>query len=151
MAHALERTQQSVAQWGLELICHNTNSNINHHFSVISYSKTILTCKSLPWKTYIAVYQHISPCYSIVGIVTSYGLDDQGVRVRVPCGVNNLLYSMSSRPALGSTQPPIQWVPGALSLGVKQPGHEANHSPPASAKIKKMWIYTSIPPYAFMA
>jgi hypothetical protein len=27
------------------------------------------------------------------------------------------LFSMSSRPALGSTQPPIQWVPGALSRG----------------------------------
>jgi hypothetical protein len=24
--------------------------------------------------------------------------------------------------ALGPTQPPIQWVPGALSLGVKRPG-----------------------------
>jgi hypothetical protein len=30
--------------------------------------------------------------------------------------------SMSSRPALGSTQPPIQWVPGALSLGGKAAG-----------------------------
>jgi len=27
--------------------------------------------------------------------------------------------------ALGHTQPPIQQVPGALSLGVKQLGHEA--------------------------
>jgi hypothetical protein len=26
-------------------------------------------------------------------------------------------FSMSSTPALGSTQPPIQWVPGALSRG----------------------------------
>jgi hypothetical protein len=24
---------------------------------------------------------------------------------------------------------PIQWVPGALSLGVKRPGREADHSP----------------------
>jgi hypothetical protein len=35
--------------------------------------------------------------------------------------------------------------------GVKQPGREANHSPPASAEVKKIWIYTSTPPYAFMA
>jgi hypothetical protein len=28
---------------------------------------------------------------------------------------------------------------------------EADHSPPASAEVKKMWIYTSTPPYAFMA
>jgi len=32
---------------------------------------------------------------------------------------------------------PIQWVPGALSLGVKCPRHEANHSPPSSAKVKE--------------
>jgi hypothetical protein len=41
--------------------------------------------------------------------------------------------------ALGPTQPPIQWVPGALSLGVKWPGHEADHSPPASVKVKE-WV-----------
>jgi hypothetical protein len=29
------------------------------------------------------------------------------------------------RTALGSTQPPIQWVSGALSLEVKRPGREA--------------------------
>jgi hypothetical protein len=33
-----------------------------------------------------------------------------------------------SRPALGPIQPPIQWVSGALSLGVKLPGREADHS-----------------------
>jgi hypothetical protein len=39
-----------------------------------------------------------------------------------------------SRTALVPTQPPIQWVSGALSLGVKRPGREADHSPPSSAK-----------------
>jgi hypothetical protein len=34
-----------------------------------------------------------------------------------PGRVKNFHFSMSSRPALGSTQPPIQWVPGALSRG----------------------------------
>jgi hypothetical protein len=38
---------------------------------------------------------------------------------------------------LGSTQPPIQWVPGALSLGVKRAGREADHSPPSSAEVKE--------------
>jgi hypothetical protein len=37
--------------------------------------------------------------------------------------------------ALGSTQPPIQRVPGALSLGVKRPGREADRSPPSSAEV----------------
>jgi hypothetical protein len=48
--------------------------------------------------------------------------------------------------APGPTQPPIQWVPGALSPGVKRPGREADHSLPASAEVKKMWISTSTPP-----
>jgi hypothetical protein len=38
---------------------------------------------------------------------------------------------------------------GDLSPEVKRPGLEADHSPPTSAEVKKMWIYTSTPPYAF--
>jgi hypothetical protein len=30
-------------------------------------------------------------------------------------------------------------------------GREADHSPPTSAEVKKMWIYTPTPPYVFMA
>jgi hypothetical protein len=86
---------------------------------------------------------------SSVGIATGYGLDDRGVGVRVPVGSG--IFSTSSRPALGPTQPPIQWVAGALSPGVKRPRCEADHSPPTSAEVKKMWLYTSTPPYAFMA
>jgi hypothetical protein len=53
--------------------------------------------------------------------------------------VKNFLFSMSSRPALGSTQPLTQWV----SWGVKLQGREADHSPQTSAEVKKMWIYTT--------
>jgi hypothetical protein len=88
---------------------------------------------------------------SVVGRATGYGLDDRGVGVPSPGRVKNFLFSTWSKPALGPTQPPIQWVPGALSPGVKRQGREADHSPPASAEVKKTWIYTSTPPYAFMA
>jgi len=37
-------------------------------------------------------------------------------------------------------------IPGALSLGLKWPRHEADHSPPSSAKIKNAWSNTSAPP-----
>jgi hypothetical protein len=47
--------------------------------------------------------------------------------------------------------PPIQWVPGAIFLGVKWPGREDDHSPPSSAEVKNAWSYTSTPQYAFMA
>jgi hypothetical protein len=43
----------------------------------------------------------------------------------------------ASRPALGPTHPPIQWVPGALSLGVKRPDRETDHSPPSSAEVRE--------------
>jgi hypothetical protein len=46
------------------------------------------------------------------------------------------LFSTASRLALGPTQHPIQWVPGALSLGVKRPGSESDHSPPSSTEFK---------------
>jgi hypothetical protein len=49
------------------------------------------------------------------------------------------LFTTASRPALGPTQPPIQRVPGALSLGVKRPGREADHSPPSSSEVKE-WV-----------
>jgi hypothetical protein len=68
-----------------------------------------------------------------------------------PSRVKNFLLSMSPRPALGATQPPIEWVAGAVSLGARRPGREADHSPPTSAKVKKTWIYTSTPSYVFMA
>jgi hypothetical protein len=44
---------------------------------------------------------------------------------------------MASSTVLGPTQPPIQWVPGVLSLVVKRPGREADNSPPYSAEVKE--------------
>jgi hypothetical protein len=85
---------------------------------------------------------------SVLGIATGYGLDDQGVGVRVP--VESRMFFMSSRPALVSTQTPIQWVP-VFSPEVKRPGREVDLSSPTSAEIKKMWIYTSTSPYTFLA
>jgi hypothetical protein len=41
-------------------------------------------------------------------------------------------------------------VPGALSLGVKRPGCEADCSPPCNAEAKNVWSYTSTSQYAFM-
>jgi hypothetical protein len=41
-----------------------------------------------------------------------------------------------SRPALASTQPPIQWVQAGPFLGGKaRPGRDADHSPLSGAKV----------------
>jgi hypothetical protein len=66
-------------------------------------------------------------------------------------GLEIFLFTTASRTALGSIQPPMQWVPGALSMGVKRPEREADHSPPSSAEVKNTWSYTSTPQYVFMA
>jgi hypothetical protein len=77
--------------------------------------------------------------FSLVRIATGYGLGNRGVGVRVLVG--SKIFYTPSRPALRSTKPPIQWVPGALFPGVKRPGREADNSTPASAEVKKMSIY----------
>jgi len=41
-------------------------------------------------------------------------------------------------------------IKGALSLGVKRRGGEADHSSPSSAEVKKAWSYTSTPQYALL-
>jgi hypothetical protein len=64
-------------------------------------------------------------------------------------GLGTFVFTTVSRTSLGPTQPPIQWVPGALSLGVKRLGREADQSPPSSAKVKNAWSYTSTPPTRF--
>jgi hypothetical protein len=73
---------------------------------------------------------------SVVGIATGSGLDDQS-----PGRVENFFFATSSRPALGSTQPPIQWIPGTLSPGLKRQGGDADHSPRALAEVRKTWVY----------
>jgi hypothetical protein len=50
-------------------------------------------------------------------------------------GLGIFFFTTASRMVLGPTQPPIQWVPAVLSLGVKRPGREANYSPPSSAEV----------------
>jgi hypothetical protein len=74
---------------------------------------------------------------SSVGIELGYGLDERGSRVRFPAGAGNFSLHHRVQNGPGPTQPPIQWVPGALSLWVKRPGREADHSPPSSADVKE--------------
>jgi hypothetical protein len=56
-----------------------------------------------------------------------------------------------SGPSLGPTQPPIQWLSGALTSEVKRPGREADQSPPSSADVKNTWSCASTTSYIFMA
>jgi hypothetical protein len=69
-------------------------------------------------------------------IVSDYGLDDRAIGVRSRQGQRIFSLPSVSRLALRPTQPPVQWVPGVLSPGVKaRPGRVADHSPPSSAEV----------------
>jgi len=64
------------------------------------------------------IYNLLDGPGSSVGIATDYGLDGPGSN---PGGDEIFC---SSRPALGPTQPPVQWVPG-LPQGQRRPRREA--------------------------
>jgi hypothetical protein len=70
--------------------------------------------------------------------VTGYGLGDRGVGIRVPVWAE--FFSSPGRP---------DWFWGPPNLpyneDVKRPEREEDHSPPANAEVKKVWIYTSTP------
>jgi hypothetical protein len=73
--------------------------------------------------------------FNATGIALSYGLDDWGFESRQRLRI--FLFSTSSRPALGPTQPPIQWVRGVFSLGIKRLGREADRSLPSTDEVKE--------------
>jgi hypothetical protein len=77
----------------------------------------------------ILVSFHLSATGCTIGVLGFYSRRGLGV----------FLFITTSRAALGPAQPPIQWLPRALSLGVKRPSREANHSPPSSPEVKE-WL-----------
>jgi hypothetical protein len=129
----------SFHQWILRLEVNHSNSvtysKTNHlaYFSVNQFTKPI-SYKSLD---------------SSVGIALGYGMTIGVLGFDSRRGLRIFLFTIASRTALGPTQPPIQWVPGALSPRLKRPVCEADHSSPPSAEVKNTWNYNSIPPIRF--
>jgi hypothetical protein len=86
---------------------------------------------------------------SSVSIVTGYGPDDRRLWTRWPGGGKRIFSVKSvSILALGPTQPPVQWVPGVLSLGGKRGrGVTLTTHPPLVLKSRMSRSYT---PSAFI-
>jgi len=78
------------------------------------------TCRIWPYACFVLIHFYISYEFSgqgsSVGIATGYGLDGRGIESRWERDFPHL-----SRPALRSTQPPVQWVP-RLSRGQRGAG-----------------------------
>jgi hypothetical protein len=72
-------------------------------------------------------------------------VDDQ-VQLPARAMMGFFLIITASRLALWPTQLTIQWILRVLTLGLKHPGREADHSPPFSADVKNVRSYTSTPP-----
>jgi hypothetical protein len=60
----------------------------------------------------------------------------------------NFLFTITSRRALGPTQPSTQWASGIVSPGVKRKGREPGHFPTSSATVE---IAGAIPPLPQMS
>jgi hypothetical protein len=124
----------------------NNHSHIQSVCCIQLHSEKRLNNRNLSRARMIQVASYFSWCLCIVG-----GSRDsdwlragrRSDRSSSPSKVKNFSSSMSSRPVLGPTQPPIQWVPGAVSLGVKRLEREADHSP-TSAEVKKTYIRSAI-------
>jgi hypothetical protein len=76
--------------------------------------------------------------------VVCYGLDGRGSN---PGRGKIFLISTASRPALGSNQILIEWVPGAISPELERPGREDDRSLPSNAEVNG----GAIPPLVFKA
>jgi len=78
---------------------------------------------------------------SSVNTPTGYGLDDQMIGFQFLAGAGNFFLRHHVQTSFGVNPPPIQWVQGALSLGVKLITHL--HLVLSS---KNKWSYTPTPP-----
>jgi hypothetical protein len=76
------------------------------------------------------------------GIAMGYGLESQGL---IASRGKIFLLSIASKLALGHTQPPIKWVPQAISPRIKWLGCEADHSFPSNAKFKNGGAISPLP------
>jgi hypothetical protein len=76
-----------------------------------------------------------------VSITTGWMVHNSGF----DSGRSKIFLFTASRPALRPTQPPMQWLLGALSLGIKQQGWEVDHAPQSITEVKIAELQYSLP------
>ena len=112
--------------------------SLNDH-NVLYFSEIKWLCEHFELFTYYC-WLCLASWLSIVGRVTRYRLDSPGLKSWQ--GQEIFSYPKPSRPALGLTQAPIQWVPRFFP-GDKVLGHDVDFTPSSRAKVKNEWSYNS--------
>jgi hypothetical protein len=82
-------------------------------------------------------------------IALCYRLDDWGLEY--PQGLRIFLFTTESIPAVGPTQPPIQWVPETLCLGVNGRGVKltTHHHLVLRSECVELYLHSPILPMAW--
>jgi hypothetical protein len=130
------------------------SSRLDCHYGFQQFS-FIVAPICLPVKGHRVMYAYLKICFIFCSVlfhsVTAFpfyfifGMHGFG---SIPGRCKVFLYFTAPRPALGPTQPLIQWVPGILSPGIKRPRREADHSLSSKAEV---WNGGAIPPLPHMS
>jgi hypothetical protein len=64
--------------------------------------------------------------------------------VRLQARERKILFSTSSIPAVGPTQPPVQWVPVLTSLGIKRPGRKTDNFRLVPKSMAELYLHSPI-------
>jgi hypothetical protein len=112
----------------------------------IELHDTLLAPRILRWRR-VLFFSVLCGLHTVLTAVRTCSTYSMYVHAVLDIRQGRLVYLLCrpSRPALGSTKPPIRWPPGALFPAVRRPERVADHWPPRSAKVNNEWSYTSSP------
>jgi hypothetical protein len=118
-----------------EKITRNTWQIVKQNIFEHNFPKVVNYLGLILFTHYYCYYYYYSSWDKIVGIATM--LQDGRPWFDAGRGRDiNVIHGVSS--GSGSTQPPTQWVPEAVSLKAKRQEREAEHSRPCSAEVKNV-------------
>ena len=120
--------------------CSNPGRTLNLTLTYTVHDRN--TCQHSPMAILTTKNINLLNCRSSLLDTFNVGRDSDGMDV---LGIESRwrgFFPYPSRPALRSTQPPVQWVPGH-SRGVKRPGRGVNYPPQLGPRFKKEYSYTS--------
>jgi hypothetical protein len=104
-------------------------------------------------KQCLASFAHVLPSssFTLISLMLSKPCIRESIMLGYKIGGSSPSRGWEFSSSMEPTHPPIQWVQGALSLGIKWLGCEADHLLPSSSKVKEcMELYLHSPKYTFM-